>query len=146
MTRKYELPAFLENIQTQEAYDKWLSRKAKTHVKRDRTRGNLVATVASYKIEIHRAVLESFGNDAYTGEQLDWSLISSYNNSDSKALKREYKKKFELLPSVDHVDNGISHANFKICGWRTNDCKNDLSEIELRSFCVKILKYHKERT
>lgn len=145
MSKKYQLPHFLIGTQTQESYEKWLSRKAKAHVKRDKSRGNIVATVASYKIEIHRAVMESGGKDFYTGEKLDWSLLSIYDNTESKKYGREYKKKFEFLPSVDHVDDGKSHANFRICGWRTNDCKNDFSEEELRLFCQKILVHYQTR-
>lgn len=32
--RKYQLPLFLEGIITQDAYDKWIDRKAKSHFKR----------------------------------------------------------------------------------------------------------------
>ena len=85
-------------------------------------------------------MIESEGFDYYTGEQLDWSLISTYDNSQSKQLGRAYKKRFEFLPSVDHVDDGLGPANFKICGWRTNDCKNDLSHEELQEFCKLVLK------
>jgi len=142
MSKKFPLPPFLVGIQTQEAYLKWLSRKASAHIKRDRNRGNTVATLSSYKIAIHEAVWASGGYDHYTGEHLDWSLLSQYNNVDSKKLKREYKKKFALLPSVDHVDEGLSHPRFTICGWRTNDCKNDLSYEELVDVCRKIIEHY----
>jgi hypothetical protein len=73
--------------------------------------------------------------DFYTEEQLDWTLLSKYNNEDSKKYGREYKKQFALLPSVDHLEDGKGPANFVICAWRTNDSKNDLSYeefVELR--------------
>ena len=146
MSIKFALPHFLEGIQTQESYLKWLTRKAVAHIKRDRNRGNVVATTSSYKVAIHEAVCESGGFDYYTGEKLDWTLLSQYNNDDSKKLKREYKKRFALLPSVDHLDDGLSHANFKICGWRTNDCKNDLSHEELVDVCKKIVRHYEKRT
>ena len=97
---------------------------------------------AQYKVVIHQAVIESNGFDAYTNEQLDWSLLSQYNNEESKKYRREYKKRFALLPTVDHVGDGLGAADFKICAWRTNDCKNDLSIEELIDFCRKILKAH----
>ena len=37
-----------------------------------------------------------------------------------------------LLPTVDHVDPESTEADFRICGWRTNDCKNDLTITELQ--------------
>ena len=138
--RKFELPKFLEGVQTQETYERWLRRKAAAHLKRDRRRGNTIATGEMYRIAIHEAVVASQGCDYYTGEELDWSLLSRYDNSESKEHRRNYKQKFVLLPSIDHVDDGLSEADFVICGWRTNDCKNDLTHEELVEFCQKVLR------
>ena len=108
--RKYQRPVFLENVIEQETYERWLHRKAVAHVRRDRSRGNETATNEEYKIEIHRAVTECDGRDFYTNERLDWSLLSKYNNEASKKHGRTYKKKFALLPSVDHIDDGRGTA------------------------------------
>lgn len=137
--RKYQKPEFLDDTVEQNAYEQWLHRKAMAHVKRDRGRGNTTATNEEYKIEIHRAVHESKGNDFYTNEPLDWSLLSKYNNEDSKKYGREYKKKFALLPSVDHIDDGKGPANFNICAWRTNSAKNDLTYSEFIELCSLVL-------
>lgn len=144
MSQKYEAPSFLKDPKVRESYERWLGRKASTHVKRDKARGNESVTVAAYKAAIHKAVIDSEGNDFYTGEVLDWSLLSKYNNTESKLHGRVYKKKFALLPSVDHVGDGRGVANFKICGWRTNDCKNDLSRDELVHFCRSVLNHANE--
>jgi hypothetical protein len=138
--RKYELPAFLKGEITQEQYALWLHRKAALHVKRDKNRGNTEATIEKYKIAIHHAVNESKGNDTYTGEELNWRLLSQYRNDESKELGRQYKKKFALLPSADHVGDGKGKAEFKICSWRTNDAKNDLSYMEFVDLCRKVVK------
>lgn len=143
MPRKYELPSFLINTVTQERYERWLHRKAVAHVKRDRKRGNETATNEEYKIAIHGVVLSSNGKDCYTGEELDWSLISTYNNEDSKAGRRKYKAKFALLPSVDHVDDGMGAADFLICAWRTNDAKNDMTLDEFVELCERVVKHSK---
>ena len=137
--RKYQRPVFLENVIEQETYERWLHRKAVAHVRRDRSRGNETATNEEYKIEIHRAVTECDGRDFYTNERLDWSLLSKYNNEASKKHGRTYKKKFALLPSVDHIDDGRGTANFNICAWRTNDAKNDLSYDEFVELCRRVL-------
>lgn len=139
-TRKFALPHFLEGTQTQESYERWLQRKAAAHLKRDRRRGNAIATGEMYRKAIHIAVVASNGYDHYTGEKLDWALLSQYDNDKSKTHRREYKKKFALLPTVDHVSDGLSEADFVICGWRTNDCKNDLTREELVEFCQKVLR------
>ena len=142
MTRKYALPSFLDSSQSQETYERWLHRRAVAHVRRDRKRGNTEATVAAYKVAIHAAVAESGGMDAYTGEKLDWSLLNKYDNDESRKHRRDYKKQFALLPSVDHVGDGTGPANFKICSWWTNDCKNDLSLAELLVFCEAVLAHN----
>jgi hypothetical protein len=138
--RKYQLTKKLATLVEQEIYERWLHRKAVAHVRRDRNRGNASATNESYKIAIHKAVCESDGKDFYTKEDLDWSLLSKYGNEQSKKLGRHYKKQFAFLPSVDHVGDGTGEADFKICGWRTNDAKNDLSYFEFVELCQKVVK------
>ncbi|SFV88665.1 Protein export cytoplasm protein SecA ATPase RNA helicase (TC 3.A.5.1.1) [hydrothermal vent metagenome] len=140
--RKYPLPAFLEGLHSQANYEKWLTNKAQTRLKRARDRGNTQANNEEYRIEIHRAVLECGGADAYTGELLDWRLLGRYNNVESKKGGRVYKKKFALLPTVDHVGDGMGKADFKICSWRTNDAKNDLSFSEFVVLCRQIISHN----
>lgn len=142
MPKKYALPVFLSGDVSQEIYERWLERKAQAHVKRDRRRGNTSASGASYREAIHRAVVESGGIDAYTGEKLQWNLISQYDNDESKRNGRHYKKSFALLPTVDHVGDGTGPANFKICSWRINDAKNDLDLAEFISVCQAVLAHH----
>lgn len=144
MPKKYVLPSFLDTKVSQETYDHWLERKAQAHVNRDRQRGNCSASGSEYREAIHKAVIKSDGFDAYTGELLDWHLISQYDNGASKENGRVYKKQFALLPTVDHVEDGKGAANFRICSWRTNDAKNDLDHSELITFCKSVLKYDAE--
>ena len=139
MALKHSLPAFLEGIVQAEAYERWLGRKAQAHVNRDRGRGHSQVTKAIYKEAIHAAVLLSNGRDAYTGEMLHWNLISTYKNEDSKAGRHAYKSSFALLPTVDHVAAGATEASFRICAWRTNDAKNDLSPEAFIELCIKVL-------
>jgi hypothetical protein len=142
MPIKYQLPTFLSGQVEQEVYDRWLYRKAQAHVKRDRLRGNKNAIGEEYRNAIHSAVLESEGKDSYTGENLDWSLISQYKNDESLEQRRVYKYKFAMLPTIDHVGDGTGPANFKICSWRTNDAKNDLEMAAFLTLCQKVLENH----
>lgn len=80
-SKKYPFPTFLDGRCSEAAYLRWLGRKAIAHVRRDRTRGNSIATREAYMVAIHSAVTASRGNDAYTGAPLAWELISTYNNS-----------------------------------------------------------------
>ncbi len=137
----YELPSFLEGVCAAEQYRKWLSRAASRHVKRDRKKGNKRATREEYKRAIHEAVLRQGQSDAYTGEALNWKLISTYDNKKAKERGRKYKKRFGDMPSVDHVGDGLGSADFCICSWRTNDCKSDLDLEEFIALCQKVVTY-----
>jgi hypothetical protein len=137
--QKYAVPDFLKEVVTQAVYLRWIHRKAVAHVRRDRKRGNSSATTEAYKLAIHEAVCSSNGKDAYTKEDLKWSLISTYDNESSKKGRRPYKAKFALLPTVDHIGDGTGPADFKICAWRTNDAKGDLSLSEFIELCSKVI-------
>lgn len=141
----YSLPPFLVNECTPEAYKKWLHRKAMAHFKRDSQRGIKNISCSLYKKAIHEAVLNGGQYDAYTGEPLDWKLISKYKNEESKDGKRKYKKKFWCLPTVDHFDENPTPPTFKICSWRLNDCKNDLNLDEFLDVCMKVIKFYKNK-
>ena len=108
-------------------------------MRRDRKRSMSDAAGASYRNAIHVAVLASGGRDDYTGEELHWHLISQYKNAESQEGRHHYKAGFALLPTVDHVDASASSAAFKICAWRTNDAKNDLSVSAFVSLCARVL-------
>ena len=138
MNQKYEAPKFIKNKETRARYEKWLSRRASSHAKRDG-----VAT-QMYKGRIHKAVERSNGVDAYTGERLDWDLISKYDNEEARKGGVGHWRRFKLLPSVDHVQKISRPGQFRICGLRTNDAKGYMSIAELRAFCKKVLRYKKK--
>lgn len=140
--KKYTLPPFLvkKGVDEQQ-YRRWLQRKANAHQRRDAKRGLQQVTVAKYREAIHQAVLNSQGRDAYTGEELDWSLISQYNNNDSKVGKHRYKAEFGLLPTVDHIEASANSASFVICAWRTNDAKSDLNTTDFLALCEQVLRH-----
>ncbi|MBU4201395.1 MAG: hypothetical protein KKG09_04595 [Verrucomicrobia bacterium] len=142
--RKYPLPEVLKGKCSPEDYTHWLYNKAAAHVRRDTQRGNRIATAIIYRDAIHRAVCHGGDNDAYTGRPLRWDLIRKYDNEKSKVGKREYKKQFADLPTVDHVGDGMSNPDFKICSWRINDCKNDLTIEEFVEVCRDVLKHNPE--
>ena len=138
MARKHSTPGFLDGVVSAETYERWLERKARAHVVRDRKRGH-AAVRAVYKEAIHAAVALSLGKDCYTGETLDWHLISTYKNEESKSGRHKYKSSLALLPTVDHFAAGETEASFRICAWRTNDAKNDLSHEDFVDLCKKVL-------
>lgn len=140
MAIKYELPQFLEgtNLERDE-YAQWLHRKAQSHARRDgRRRGRQIST-SEYKQAIHEAVRDSNGRDFYTDDELDWCLIGEYRNDEAKRQGIKYRRRFALLPTVDHEDPEAQEPVFRICGMQTNDCKSNLTIEELKDFCRKFL-------
>jgi hypothetical protein len=112
------------------------------HVRRDRKRFGIDScTVSGYKAAIHEAVKNGGHRDFYTGEVLDWRLISTYRNAASIEGKSKYKKSLALLPTVDHTLDENGKLKFVICSWRMNDMKNDLSDGELYELCELVLRH-----
>ena len=141
MPLKYELPPSLIGKINQATYSYWLRNQSRRHFGRDKGRGNNTITNEKHKIAIYVAVSQSNGNDQYTGEALDWSLVRKYDNEKAKKGGRKYKATFALLPTIDHCDDGLGPANFKICSWRTNDAKNDLSYSDFVELCCRVIAY-----
>lgn len=141
MAIKRQLPDFLAGKVSVEQYARWLNRKAAAHVKRDRKRDFDGAVGAAYRDAIHQAVIISAGRDAYTGENLHWELLSQYDNEKSKSGRSAYKAAFALLPTVDHLDTSATAISFRICAWRTNDAKNDLSHESFLDLCQRALRH-----
>ncbi len=129
-----ELPAFLDGVDKRK-YNRWLDNRVTAHCRRfdDSNREKC-------KKEIHEAVTKSQGKDFFTDEKLDWTLIGEYKNKDSEEQGKEYKRKFALLPTVDHNETEKGTYEFKICSWRTNDAKNDLSYDDFVKLCKRIIR------
>lgn len=144
--KRYELPAFLNGVVSQQTYERWLRRKAAAHVKRDRKRWGQDSCIGEqYRLQIHAAVLNGGDRDYYTGLPLDWTLISTYDNDKSQNGRSDYLRQFSDLPTVDHVVTTDGQRSFVICSWRVNDCKNHLSEPELWDLCEQVLAHRKRR-
>lgn len=140
----YPVPDCIKGQCEQKKYSRWLHRKANAHVKRDRKRfGKDDCTVSNYKAAIHAAVCAGGERDYYTGEVLDWHLVSTYNNDASKEGKMKYKSEFALLPTVDHTFDEHGQQKFVICSWRVNDAKSDLTESEFYDLCARVIKHRR---
>jgi hypothetical protein len=143
---KYPLPAFLKDRCTPSVYKKWLDNKADTLLKRDRKRGRpyaAAATDAFYKQLIHRAIMEAGEFDPFTGDRLAWELISTWDTSPAHAPEPGYRKKFALMPTVDHIDPEL--CAFEICALQTNACKSDLDPAEFVAFCRRVAGFKKTK-
>jgi len=137
---KYSAPPYVLDHVKQSLYLDWLRKKAAAHVKRDRKRWNETISASLYQDAIHRAVKGGDGKDPYTGALLEWGLIGKYRNELARGKGSAYKKKFRLLPTVDHLDSKLTkNPKFQICSWEVNDAKSDLSHKEFVGLCQKIV-------
>jgi hypothetical protein len=124
-------------------YIRWLRRKAAAHLIRDRKRfPHLELTGEQFRQDIHKAVCDHGTHDFYTGEELNWQLVSTYDKAASKLGRTAYKLTFALLPTVDHVFEPDGTWRFVICAWRTNDAKNDMSHTEFVALCHRVVAHH----
>jgi hypothetical protein len=141
---QYPVPVCIKGQCDQVKYSRWLHRKAAAHTRRDRKR-DIACTLARYKAEIHAAVCSSGHLDFYTGEPLDWSQVSTYDNALSKSGRTKYKKTLALLPTIDHTVDESGRPKFVICSWRVNDAKGDPKMDEFYRLCERVLKHRDER-
>ena len=138
---KYHLPAFLQGRISEPAYDKWLNAKANTLRQRDLKTKRVFAEAnskAMYKEKIHAAVIANGQYDRYTGDALQWELISTWDPKKTKVLQASYRDKFLLMPTVDHVDPEGETLEFEIVSWLANDCKSGLNPTQFVDLCKKI--------
>lgn len=121
----------------------WVMKKGYSLYQRDlkRTNKEFNYDYNDYRQKICEAIKKTpyVGKDYYTGEKLDWNLIGKYQNSDAKQNGKAYKRKFALMPTVDHI-NAEAKPEFVICSWRMNDAKNDLSECGFTKLCIRFLR------
>lgn len=79
--------------------------------------------------------------DFYTGEPLDWTLVSRYDNEASRNGRAKYKKILAYLPTIDHTMDHDGRPKFVICAWYVNDAKSDLSTQEFYNLCERVLRH-----
>ncbi|MGB9423521.1 MAG: hypothetical protein WBR14_21620 [Candidatus Acidiferrum sp.] len=137
---QYPVPECIRTKCDQAKYARWLDAKACVHVRRDRKRLRK-CTVAEYKAAIHAAVADGGNLDHYRGEELDWGLVSSYNNAAAVEGRVKYKRSFALLPTLDHTEDEHGQPRFVICSWRVNDMKSDMTGSEFRQLCARVLRH-----
>ena len=140
----YPPPAFWKEQKVKKKYGDWLDKKATKLRKKDQEKWPDREDVkrSTYKKAIHTAVTDSKGNDQYTGELLEWWRVWDANRAKSEGSR--FRREFARYPVVDHLDprepGKSGKLELRICGLRTNGCKDDLPLSELEDFCKKFLK------
>jgi hypothetical protein len=143
---KYPLPDFLKGKCTQSFYSKWLANKADDLMNRDMKHDKPYMhgiSLMEYRRKIHEAVIETGLYDPYTGDELRWDLIGTWDADRIPADSGKYKKKYALMPTVDHIDPEATTLELEICSWQVNDCKSDFNPADFAAFCVKVVEHWK---
>jgi hypothetical protein len=139
VARKWRIPECLKpTVSDEDAFRKWLDRKAVSVRKRDKKRNVPVLSLSKMKAAIVNAIERSEGRDFYTGEALDWHLISTWVGAEEGTVASVYRRRFWMLPSVDHDFTDPAKPAFHICSWRMNDSKNDQTLQEFLELAVKV--------
>jgi hypothetical protein len=143
----YTLPPFLKGICMPEKFRKWLGAKAEGLFQRDQRLGRSCAahgSKASYKKAVYDAVMANGVADPYTGDSLNWAIISTWDPVGKNYDPGTFKEKYSLLPTVDHTNPDNNTLEFEICSWIVNSCKNDMNRDEFLAFCKKVVAYRSQ--
>ena len=118
-------------------YSKLLQKKAVAVTRRDKKRGGTYSVKEAIEA-IDQAFHRCNGFDPYDGSQLDPKLFNQYNNDESKEKRAAYKRRFALLPTIDHI-KAEPVADFQIVSWQTNDAKGDMPPDEFIAYCRRVV-------
>ena len=119
-----------------------LQRKAVAVTRRDKRRDGKYSVKEAIEA-IHEAFHRCNGFDPYDGSKLDPELLGEYKNKDAKAQGAAYKRRFAMLPTVDHV-TAKPVPDFEIVSWQTNDAKGDMPPKEFIDYCRRVVQNAKQ--
>ena len=118
-------------------YSELIRKKAVAVTRRDKRRGGEYSVKEAIEA-IHQAFDRCNGFDPYDGSKLDPELLGEYRNEDAKAQGAAHKRRFAMLPTVDHV-KAEPVADFEIVSWQTNDAKGDMPPEEFIAYCRRVV-------
>ncbi len=142
MTFQYPLPPFLKGVVSQRGYCMWLMNKGENLRRRDIKLNRPYSKVNSetvYNQKVHQAVLDGGEFDPFTGEKLNWGLVSKERNMETESYTNDYLNTYALYPVVDHTNP--EEFEFEICSLISNECKSSLTPDEFVDFCQRVVDF-----
>ena len=118
-------------------YSDLIPKKAEAVNRRDKKRGGKYSVKEAIEA-IHQAFHRCNGFDPYDGSKLNPKLLGVYKNEDAKAEGAAHKRRFAMLPTVDHV-KAEPEPDFEIVSWQTNDAKGDMPPEEFIAYCRRVV-------
>ena len=120
-----------------EDYSDLIRKKAVAVTTRDKRRDGKY-TVKQAIEAINQAFHRCNGFDPYDGSKLNPKLLGEFKNEDAKAEGAAHKRRFAMLPTVDHV-KAEPEPDFEIVSWQTNDAKGDMPPEEFIAYCRRVV-------
>ena len=145
---KYFLPDFLQGRVELSVYRKWLIEHGCSLFIRDAKMKRPCAAGSNetiYTELIHAAVQRSGKSDPFTGQELAWEIINTWDTKAPWAHDPAVMKKFAPLPTVDHKYPSAAALDFEICSLAINESKSSLTPEEFVAQCGKIVEFRKNR-
>jgi hypothetical protein len=136
----YPLPPFLQGVVSLKDYREWLDMKGHNLRLRDLKLKRPYAKVnpiLAYKQKIHQAVLDGGQFDPYTGEKINWGLISREKTLNNVNF---IDSGYAMHPAVDHINP--EEFGFEICTWISNESKTCMTSDQFVDFCRKVTRFH----
>ena len=124
-------------------YSDLIRKKAEVVNRRDKKRGGKYSVKEAIEA-IHQAFHRCNGFDPYDGSKLNPKLLGEYKNEDAKAEGAAHKRRFAMLPTVDHV-TAEPVPDFEIVSWQTNDAKGDMPPEEFIAYCRRVVQVADQR-
>ena len=122
--------------QNDKDYSELIRKKAVAVTRRDKKRDGKYRVKEAIEA-IHQAFHRCNGLDPYDGSKLDPELLGEYKNDKAKAQGAAYKRRFAMLPTIDHV-KAEPIPDFQIVSWQTNDAKGDMTPEEFIAYCRRV--------
>ena len=119
-------------------YSDLIRKKAEAVNRRDKKRGGKYSVKEAIEA-IHQAFHRCNGFDPYDGSKLNPKLLGDFKNEDAKAGGAAHKRRFAMLPTVDHV-TAEPVPDFEIVSWQTNDAKGDMPAEEFIAYCRRVVR------
>ena len=117
-------------------YSDLIRKKAEAVTRRDKRRGGKYSVKEAIEA-IHQAFHRCNGSDPFDSSKLNPKLLGEYKNEDAKAEGAAHKRRFAMLPTVNHV-KAEPEPDFKIVSWQTNDAKGDMPPEEFIAYCRRV--------
>lgn len=96
---------------------------------------------------VYEAIRTCAGIDYYTGKKLNWGITlptEKTQQANTKKTEAQDTKTRQERVTFDHINGReLQNLKFVLCSGKTNDAKNDLTQIEFLELCQAVVDFFK---